>query len=108
MFRTGCVIMVLLWAIPLHADTKTLSNSTLKEKGYDRLEGNSQFRLGCRYIVRSDNKAIVYRPTEVSGMAISLTIAGTYYTVLAGDKATLYGSDGSSHVVTTWRNCVIL
>ena len=90
------------------AEKKTLSNNVLKSKGYDRLDGNSQFRLGCRYLVRSEERTTVYRPSVIVGMAIGFDAGDISYVVPSSNKTILIGSDGSEQPVTTWRNCVIL
>jgi len=102
------LLIGVIWSVPASAEGKTLSNSVLNEKGYKRLDGKSQYRLGCRYLVRSEDRSTVYRPTVVRGGALSFTHAGIAYNVTAGEKSRLKGSDGSVQRVTTWRTCAWL
>ena len=102
------VLLTTVLSMPAISQVKTLSNNTLKDKGYDRLEGTNQFKLGCRHLVRSEDRSITFRPTSSSGMAIGWTIGNIFYSVLVDDKTTMHGSDGSTLAVTTWRTCVVL
>ena len=102
------VVALLLTTMPTFAEEKTLSNATLNDKGYQRLDGDSQFRLGCRYLIRTADRATVYRPTVGRGRSISFSHAGIAFRVTAEDKKTLLGTDGSETEVTTWRTCAVL
>ena len=102
------VVALLLTTMPTFAQEKVLSNATLNDKGYQRLDGNSQFRLGCRYLVRTADRTTVFRPTVVRGRSISFSHAGIAFRVGSEDKTKLLGTDGSVTEVTTWRTCAVL
>lgn len=84
------------------ADKNRLQNSKLKDKNYDRLEGNSPFKVGCRHIIRSDDRGTVYHPTVLANDEIGLDYRGKWLSVSAGDKTRLRGNNEK---VTVWRNC---
>lgn len=93
---------------PAMSDIKTLTNDMLKDKGYERLEGDSQFRMGCRYLIRSEDRTLIFTPTAVSGLAIAFNYGDIFYAVYYNDKSALLGSDGGMQTVTTWRTCAVL
>ncbi len=90
-----------LAASPAFADQNKLGNSKLKDKGYDRLEGRSPFKVGCSHIIRSEDRKTVYHPTVLTNDAIGLDHKGKWLAVAAGDKTLLKGAGK----VTVWRNC---
>ena len=89
-------------ATAAHADKNRLQNSKLKDQDYDRLEGNSPFKVGCRHIIRSESRGTVYHPTVLTNEEIGLSYKGKWVTVAAGDKTRLRGANES---VTVWRAC---
>ena len=61
MTRIACIVLSsLLLATPGLAEEKKLQNDNLKDKNWERLEGQNQFKLGCRHLVRSEDKTQVY------------------------------------------------
>ena len=80
---------------PSMTGQKTLANSVSKDNSFERLQGKSQFRLGCRYLVRCDDRTTVFRPSVLQGPTIALSYADITYRVEAANKALLPGSDGA-------------
>ena len=78
-----------------------LGNNKLKEKGYERLEGRNNFKVGCRHIIRSEDRQTVYHPTVLKNSEIGLELNGRYLSVTSGDKTSLRGGGK----VTVWRSC---
>jgi hypothetical protein len=99
---TIALLLGLSLATTALADQNRLQNSKLKEKDYDRLEGNSPFKVGCRHIIRSESRGTVYHPTVLTNEEIGLNYKGKWMSVAAGDKTRLSGADES---VTVWRAC---
>ena len=98
------VLSSLLLATPGLADEKKLQNDNLKDKNWERLEGQNQFKLGCRHLVRSEDKTQVYHAAAVNGREIGIPGPNGWQTVKHGDKTVLHGGGGTAKI-TTWRNC---
>ena len=95
------LLLGLSCAVFAHADKNKLQNSRLKDQGFDRLEGNSPFKPGCRHIIRSGNKNTVYHPTAISNKEIGLEYKGNWISVAVKDKTKLRGGNEK---VTVWRS----
>ena len=98
------LISCLMIATPALAEEKKLQNDNLKEKNWERLDGKNQFKLGCRHLVRSEDKTQVYHATSVNGREIGIPGPNGWHTVRSENKSVLHGG-GSTASVTTWRNC---
>lgn len=96
------VLAIATLSCPALAEHHKLGNSHLKDEGFERLEGSNTFRIGCRYIIRSEDRLTTYHPTVITTSEIGLAYNGQWVTVKSGDKTTLSGVPGK---VTTWRNC---
>jgi hypothetical protein len=96
------LLLSLSFSVFAHADKNKLQNSRLKDQGYDRLEGKSPYKPGCRHIIRSGDKSTIYHPTVISNNKIGLDYKGTWISVAASDKTKLRGRNEQ---VTVWRNC---
>ena len=96
------LVLGLSLATAAHADKNKLQNSKLKDKGFDRLEGKSPFKVGCRHIIRSESRSTVYHPTVLTNQEIGLDYKGKWVSVAAGDKTRLRGKNEK---VTVWRAC---
>jgi hypothetical protein len=84
------------------ADQNKLGNSKLKEEGYERLEGTNRFKVGCRHIIRSDDRMTVWYPTFLTNEEIGLRYQDKTVSVNRGDKTVLLGT---GEKITVWRNC---
>lgn len=103
MFRIAIAMLVgVSLASVAHADKNRLQNSRLKDSNYDRLEGKSPYKVGCRHIIRAEDRGTVYHPTVLENDEIGLDYRGKWLSVDASDKSRLRGTNEK---VTVWRNC---
>ncbi len=103
MHRTIATTLALALAVsaPAALAQNKLGNSKLKDKGYERLEGRNAFKVGCRHIIRSEDRETVYHPTVLKNDEIGLDVNGRYLSVTSADKTKLRGGGK----VTVWRTC---